>query len=1309
MVTQIEYLLGANLLNGGTMSGVKIRVSADTSQARNDLGKLEKSLGRLESVTRSVGRSIQAAAGAYSAFFTTKAFVNVSDDFQSLNNQLKIVQKSGENLTGTLAKLNQLSIQSRTTLTTTVTNYSRLSRALDTANLSQQDFLDVTEAINKAAKLGGQPLATQEAALFQLSQAFSSGVLRGEEFNSVSEGAPEILRALTKSLGVTRGELREMAFDGQITSEVLTDSLLKALPDLRREFNTLTPLVSELSIIMGQEFRRALNELDRIGGISASVANKVQLLTTAFSFVADEASYYFTLARSSITSFQLDVFDVVNSVKDLFTSFFSDGFSAETFLSNLDATRTAVSDFFNDQSLKVPEDSFLGKLMAGMPLFSVAGIIGGTGEALSQISNFAKSIVDKFFEIYDEVILNSSWSGLFWKGVDRIGGPKLTAGLQEAFGKISNWAETVKDIFSGIFESITGFGQNISSSVEDFLLGVKQPQPDARGPNNTPRVGGLLQDFSSTAEAFVSTVSEFLSSNKFTLAGVAIGVGILTYMDSELRSSLFQGLFLGLGYAIAIGFLAVVTSPIGILIGAIIFGPNVLNTLNETGLTKEIGKRLAEGIVGFFKSGEGTSTFQRIIDAILATAEEFGEGLLEGFNLQDSFVSALIGDDLTEKLVGGLALAFAAVTITGILKNGILGAAGKIFGFLFKFVTGAAVISALGRAFGNAEGDLPNSRILSFATAVGRIFRGGFRAAVAEAIVGGLADAILSADGELTKVEEQASDAISFAAGGATLGATVGSVFPVIGTALGAAIGGAGGLLVGIFKSPELQAAINDWGDDLGRKVKNAFVSVFESGGELIQALGGWYMDVQNGIEDAFVTAMTTAFDKFKAFFKGFNPFASEDTPSDASSGDKGPIDFTSAESFQNSVNPEDYVSPMATGGKVTGSGGPTSDSIPAMLSNGEYVIKASSVSKFGPEFMNAINSGILPRGLNEGGAANPALERLYGKEATLSDMIANRRSEAVRFERADQPDQKARVDADIARLSAELLRVRGAISGLSGEAAGAGTGAPLGTGKGAPLGTGKGDKDKDKVSLGFQYAERFKSDFASGFSEALKTGDFKSFGNMLLDSFTSNVIDSFAQGFTDQLFSSLLGKKGAEGPLAGFFNKNIGLGDTAASVVKSPTGEEAKGIANSIKGAFSEEGGVLSSLKTTFGGLFSSLGSSLSGLFSGLSGGFGSVIGGIGKFFGFSEGGLVPRLAGASSSRDSIPAMLTPGELVVPKNNIDDFMKNSGNKTSTVQSFNINVTGDVTRQTRQEIIKMIPQITSGVNSTNKETRFRGR
>ena len=87
-------------------------------------------------------------------------------------------------------------------------------------------------------------------------------------------------------------------------------------------------------------------------------------------------------------------------------------------------------------------------------------------------------------------------------------------------------------------------------------------------------------------------------------------------------------------------------------------------------------------------------------------------------------------------------------------------------------------------------------------------------------------------------------------------------------------------------------------------------------------------------------------------------------------------------------------------------------------------------------------------------------------------------------------------------------------------------------------------------------------------------------------------------------------------------------------------------------------------------------------------------------SLLGFADGGIVPSTPNSKSYADSVPAILQPGELVVPVDQVDNFL---GGGSGGGQTFNINVTGDVSRLTRSEIVKMMPEIAAGTNMLNKE------
>jgi hypothetical protein len=349
------------------------------------------------------------------------------------------------------------------------------------------------------------------------------------------------------------------------------------------------------------------------------------------------------------------------------------------------------------------------------------------------------------------------------------------------------------------------------------------------------------------------------------------------------------------------------------------------------------------------------------------------------------------------------------------------------------------------------------------------------------------------------------------------------------------------------------------------------------------------------------------------------------------------------------------------------------------MLSNGEYVMKASAVSKVGPGFMAKINAGIMPQKFSRGG--------LVG--------IVDRLENQYNSKKADLDEGRgSATHQSVAALYARLQTARQRLAAFDSQLNGGSSSSSSSSSKGKK---GKGGKKTDGETAAEQFATNFKEDFKSGLSQFLRTGDIKEFLTGLLDSFTGSIIDSFVEGFTEKL----LGKATGEGGwITNLFQGGVTFGE---NVAKTTSKSVSQTLANQ-----SGEGGILSSISGFFGKMFEGI----KGLFSGggASGGgggglFSSIFGkSFGSIFGFSQGGVVPSTPFSQAGKDSVPAMLMPGEVVLSKNDVARQNMNQGQQQ---QVFNINVSGDVSRQTRQEIVKMMPQITSGVNMNNKENNFR--
>ena len=143
------------------------------------------------------------------------------------------------------------------------------------------------------------------------------------------------------------------------------------------------------------------------------------------------------------------------------------------------------------------------------------------------------------------------------------------------------------------------------------------------------------------------------------------------------------------------------------------------------------------------------------------------------------------------------------------------------------------------------------------------------------------------------------------------------------------------------------------------------------------------------------------------------------------------------------------------------------------------------------------------------------------------------------------------------------------------------------------------------------------------------------------------------------------------------------------------------KGFLDSVLDSFTM--GIINSFtEGLFAPMQDAIGGFMESLFSGMGSGGGGFFSGILSWFGAADGGIVPTTPFSKSYADSVPTMLQPGELVVPKSQVDNFMNGAGGGGGG-QTFNINVTGDVSRLTRSEIVKMMPEIAAGTNMINRE------
>lgn len=203
----------------------------------------QRSLADLNSQLATVRSSAAGLAGAWAGAFATHQLIQFADTWNQLNGRLRLASSSSEDYVQSQRVLMEISQRTGTSLEANSNLYSRIAQSLRDAGYASADVAKVTETVATSLKLSGASTEEASSVITQLSQALGSGVLRGEEFNAIMESGGRLAKLLADGLGTTVGGLRNMANNGQLTTEKIMP-LLTNVDQLRKEFDTLPASVS---------------------------------------------------------------------------------------------------------------------------------------------------------------------------------------------------------------------------------------------------------------------------------------------------------------------------------------------------------------------------------------------------------------------------------------------------------------------------------------------------------------------------------------------------------------------------------------------------------------------------------------------------------------------------------------------------------------------------------------------------------------------------------------------------------------------------------------------------------------------------------------------------------------------------------------------------------------------------------------------------------------------------------------------------------------------------------------------------------
>ncbi|HEB5085580.1 TPA: tape measure protein [Klebsiella pneumoniae] len=253
-------------------------VDAALNGLNGSMGRLEASVNRTERSIGSMERTMSSLSGVAKgllAALSVQQVASYADAWTELNNKVANSVRAGETQAEVMQRIFDVSQATQSSLNGTATLYARLERGTRTYNTSAEDLTRLTTIINQGFAVSGATAQEAENAIIQLSQGIASGVLRGEEFNSVSEQGSRLMVALADSMGVSIGQLRAMAAQGQLTTDVVVKGLLSQGDAIGKEFANTTVSIAKGLQVAGNNVTKFFGENSTVKSFAAGFRDSV--------------------------------------------------------------------------------------------------------------------------------------------------------------------------------------------------------------------------------------------------------------------------------------------------------------------------------------------------------------------------------------------------------------------------------------------------------------------------------------------------------------------------------------------------------------------------------------------------------------------------------------------------------------------------------------------------------------------------------------------------------------------------------------------------------------------------------------------------------------------------------------------------------------------------------------------------------------------------------------------------------------------------------------------------------------------------
>lgn len=421
---------------------------------KSELNGVEPAAQKANSGVSTLSKGMDGAKFAVTALVGALATIGVglglrelaqaADSYTNLSARINIATSDGGNFQQAMAGVHQVALMTNSSLDATAGLFTKVNDTGKQMGMTQQQSLDLVKTINMAIQTGGGSAAAADAAITQFTQALQSGVLRGDEFNSIMEQAPGISKALAQSLGVTTDELRKMAENGELSAEKVIKALQSQSAAIEADYAKFPTTIGNALQRITTQWQILIGTMDQANGASATVAQWLVTLADnmdvvetiledigeGFIWVGDQLK---KIDSATIEAFKEALSTAYEAVKSLVTSL---GSMFGTTAQVLDTALSAIFDFNSGIDGSTDKTNGFTKALQGASLTFALFNDGFKGIAIV-VNLFAGAMYE------------ATGAFMYWKSKFMIGDAKeaafkefqdLTARAKELYGQADELA-----------------------------------------------------------------------------------------------------------------------------------------------------------------------------------------------------------------------------------------------------------------------------------------------------------------------------------------------------------------------------------------------------------------------------------------------------------------------------------------------------------------------------------------------------------------------------------------------------------------------------------------------------------------------------------------------------------------------------------------------------------------------------------------------------------------------------------------------------------------------------------------------------